>query len=495
VAIVSARGYAGSWNDGSRLATVECLVDYHTLAIEQSIFVAVPADHAPYDGSDPVILRYGTLDKLYIDGHFYSDKSPVPALLLAGVYQVLQWCTAWTARDHPWAFCYCLTLASSGLAYVMAVVSIFLLGRPLRLPEELRWLVTASFALATVAPAYARQVNSHILFLGVAAVLFLRLAWLAEQAHTGRIRSRGLLTLGSLAGLGYTLDLGTGPVLLVCVAAWTAFRCRSLGAVGLLVLSAAPWLAAHHLVNYAVGATWAPANTVPEYLDWPGSIFGPSNMTGTWKHDLGSFTAYASSLFFGKRGFVLHNLPLWLFPAAVIALLRRRPAELPEVVCACAWFGGTWLLYAVASNNSSGLCCSVRWFLPLLVPAYLVLGLYLREVPARSRDMLILSGWGALLACCMWYQGPWMRRTLPYVWFWALQAGAIVAWQLRAQWPSNTTWRSRLIRRKRAYSKGRSDPILPDATDDPSTQVGPPGPATRRAPRRVDAAIPPGPAA
>jgi len=27
IAIISARGYAGSWNDGSRLATVEGLVD------------------------------------------------------------------------------------------------------------------------------------------------------------------------------------------------------------------------------------------------------------------------------------------------------------------------------------------------------------------------------------------------------------------------------------------------------------------------------------
>ncbi|HEX9867029.1 MAG TPA: hypothetical protein VGC99_00290, partial [Candidatus Tectomicrobia bacterium] len=39
VAIVSARSYAGGWNDGSRLATVESLVDHRTLAIDRSIFV------------------------------------------------------------------------------------------------------------------------------------------------------------------------------------------------------------------------------------------------------------------------------------------------------------------------------------------------------------------------------------------------------------------------------------------------------------------------
>ena len=42
IALVSARDYAGGWNDGSRLATVESLVDYHTLAIDKSIYVDVP---------------------------------------------------------------------------------------------------------------------------------------------------------------------------------------------------------------------------------------------------------------------------------------------------------------------------------------------------------------------------------------------------------------------------------------------------------------------
>src|SRR5687767_12101081 len=41
IALVSARPYAGGWNDGSRLATVESLVDRHTLAIDDSMFVNV----------------------------------------------------------------------------------------------------------------------------------------------------------------------------------------------------------------------------------------------------------------------------------------------------------------------------------------------------------------------------------------------------------------------------------------------------------------------
>src|SRR5438270_12895490 len=71
VAALSTRPYAGSWNDGSRLAAVESLVDYHTWAIDDSIFA-------------------GTRVKMWIDGHFYSDKSPVPTLWLVIVYRGIQ---------------------------------------------------------------------------------------------------------------------------------------------------------------------------------------------------------------------------------------------------------------------------------------------------------------------------------------------------------------------------------------------------------------------
>src|SRR5207302_11450601 len=78
IAAASARPYAGGWNDGSRLATVECLVDYHTLAIDHSIFVQVPPPDdahtpSPYPLDEPDLRRNGTGDKLLIHGHYYSD--------------------------------------------------------------------------------------------------------------------------------------------------------------------------------------------------------------------------------------------------------------------------------------------------------------------------------------------------------------------------------------------------------------------------------------
>jgi hypothetical protein len=422
IALISARPYAGSWNDGSRLATVECLVDYHTLAIDRSIFVQVPPPEnwgtsSPYPLDEPDLLLHGTGDKLWIHGHYYSDKSPVPALLLAGVYQGWRWCTGATARQRPDSFCYWMTFVSAGLPYVIAVYCIYQLGGPLRLQLPLRLALTASFALATVALPYVRQVNNHILLLGVAAALFLVLARLAQGIAVGKASKRSFLAVGSLAGLGYTTDLGAGPVLLICTWALVAFRCRRLAPVSVVGLAALPWLVLHHGMNYLVGGTFKPANAVPEYFQWPGCTFNAQNLTGSWQHaSVVSFLIYAADLLVGKRGFLGYNPPLLLAIPALLSGWRQHRAERPELLSAAAWCGGTWLLYALTSTNSAGQCCSIRWFVPLLAPGYYALAVFLRDARRFQWEFAILSGCGAVIAWLSWRHGPWMKHMVPFYW-------------------------------------------------------------------------------
>jgi hypothetical protein len=429
LALVSARPYAGGWNDGSRLATVECLVDYRSLVIDHSIFVEVPQGESPlpYPADWPVLLQYGTADKMYINGHFYSDKSPVPALLLAGVYQGLQAATGLTARTSPERFCWWMNLWGAGLAYVVAVGCIYRLTQRLGLTTGQGLLLTGSFALTTVAPAYARCVNNHIELLAVSAALLLQFVGLAEAVEDGRRPARRVLAVGLVAGLGYTIDLGVGPVLLVCTLGLVAYRCRRVSAVTLCMLGALPWLVLHHVFNYAVGGTLGPANAVPEYFQWPGCPFNAQNLTGAWKHEsAGHFLLSLAALLLGKRGFLGHNLPLFLAVLATAVLLRRRVRERPEILFGIVWSIGTWLLYGATSTNSSGACCSIRWFVPLLAPAYFALALWLREHPPAAQDLLCLSGFGATLSLTMWWQGPWMPHLIVY--FWPVQALAFLTW-------------------------------------------------------------------
>src|SRR5262249_853917 len=152
-------------------------------------------------------------------------------------------------------------------------------------------------------------VNNHILLLAVVAALLLGFLRLAEARSAGRFSSRTILLLGTLTGLGYTIDLGFGPVLVLCAGMLIVFRCRRARPVALFVLAALPWVLLHHAINYATGGTLVPANAVAAYFDWPGCPFNASNMTGGWKHpSFNELFLYAASLLVGKQGFLGHNL-------------------------------------------------------------------------------------------------------------------------------------------------------------------------------------------
>src|SRR5262249_20276318 len=165
VAAVGALPYAGSWNDGSRLAAVESIADRHTLAIDDSIFCRVPADTIargcpPYRWDNENCLTYGTRDKLLIDGHYYSDKPAVISVLMAAVSQGHQSCGLPPAAERPDRFCWALTMVFAATAYAIAIVSVFQLGGIIGLPPAVRWGWIVSFALSTVGPAYTRHVNN-----------------------------------------------------------------------------------------------------------------------------------------------------------------------------------------------------------------------------------------------------------------------------------------------------------------------------------------------
>jgi MFS family permease len=439
LALVSARPYAGGWNDGSRLAAVECLVDYGTLAIDRSIFVdparVTGTVAGPYPPHDRSLMAGGTLDKVLVAGHYYSDKPMLPAVLMAAGYQLLQWTAGLEARTRPDRFVYAMTLMSSGLAYVVAVLSIHLLARRF-FPEGRRALgVTLSFALGTAAFAYARQVNSHEGLLAVAAVLLVGLHALPHRIH-GTSAPWGVLAgLGLLTGLGYGMDFAAGPLLLATVLPLVAFRCRTAGRKGwglvaVFLLAALPFVGLHHFLNYHIGGTIRPVNTVAEYLAWPGSPFDPATATGHWHHrSIGRGCTYALELLFGKKGFLLHQPVLILALLGGIGVLlekRARLQEAPEMLFALAWAGATWLVYAWGSNNYSGVCATIRWFVPLLAPGYYVLLVVLRHWPDRYREFAVLAAGGVVLSALMWWYGPWMPHMVPGYWF--ILGGTLLGW-------------------------------------------------------------------
>jgi hypothetical protein len=96
------------------------------------------------------------------------------------------------------------------------------------------------------------------------------------------------------------------------------------------------------------------------------------------------------------------------------------------VVLAIFWFLGAWLAYAINSDNSSGECCSIRWFVPLLAPGYFLLAVFLRDNQTYALDLMVLNGWGIVLAGLMWWAGPWAEPALAT--FYPVVATCLLNW-------------------------------------------------------------------
>jgi hypothetical protein len=418
VAALGAWAWPGGPNDGARLATAESLVDRHTLAIDDAVY-------KPY------------CDKLLINGHFYSDKPPLPSLLLAVEYQLLRWALGLRVSQPPDPLTYLLTLGSSGLAYVAAVWCVYRTAGVLGLAGPWRLALTASFGLGSLALPYVRHVNGHVIVLALVAAVFWQLAELARDKG-GRLPVGRLLAVGALGGLAYAVEQPTGGLLLAGAAVVAAARRpawrESAWAVVCVSLAALPWAVLHHAVTYSYAGTFGPPNTHPEFFAYPGSQFDASNLTGTWLHaDIDAFLAYAFLMLFGGRGFVFANPTLWLAAPAFVAALRAGSGVRPEARLGMCWAAAVWLLYAALSTNFGGDCCSIRWFVPLLAPAYFALAVLLRDRPAWRPDFALVSVWGMALAWFYWVGGPWFNRprqagAAAEPIFWGVQAGLALTW-------------------------------------------------------------------
>jgi hypothetical protein len=423
VAIVGARPYAGSWNDGSRLATAESLVDYGQWSIDRSVFVEPwarpPGAPSPYPAHRPTLEEGGTLDRVQIGGRFYSDKTPVPNLMLAGEYAALQMITGVTAREAAPRVCYWLTIGTSGLAYLAAVIGVLRFARRILGPS---WQ----------AAAYSRQVNPHIMLLGVTA-------WTMEcldrqASDPARDDARPGFGTGLLAGAAYTIDAALGPL---TAAFALGVATLLIGRVPwLMVAGALPGMALHHGLNYHVGHVLVPVNMVKEYLLWPGSPFTADKMTGALPpRSVLQTAAYAVSMLVGTKGFLLYSLPTLIVPISIVRLWTARIASSERLLvgASLALVVTAWLVYAVGSSTYSGNAISIRWFVPFLAPMYYVIAQGLRAAPRDWPAFGALSAFGVGLAASAWMVGPWTVH-VPLIRLWVPAAVVALAVTVVRTW-------------------------------------------------------------
>src|SRR4029453_4065408 len=89
---------------------------------------AVARGLAPYDPDNPLLAR-GTLDKLLIDDHWYSDKPPLVSVPLAVAYRGLMFLELPAPSERPDIFAWVVCVLLSGTGYAVAVGCMWTLGK------------------------------------------------------------------------------------------------------------------------------------------------------------------------------------------------------------------------------------------------------------------------------------------------------------------------------------------------------------------------------
>ena len=386
LSVVMVHWAAASWNDSSRMATVQALVEHGTLSIDQTAFAE-------------------TQDKVFVNGRFYSDKPPYPSLIASVVYWPLHQLGLSLSDGRNVAY-YLVTLITMKTALLAALWCFYRTLRLTGLDERQRVLLTGALALGSLLLSWTAVFNNHGLaasFIGIGFCAFI------EARHREKPLPFVAIS-GFFLSLAAACDVPTGVVYAAFgVVLVTDPRLRRYTlAYGLpCLVTVVPYLA----INAAISGSILPLQIHQSYFDYPGSPWvGSGELSGVSANGPAFIIGYAWGCLFGKNGFILYN-PLLLLAVPMLVLeIRRRGPFWREAVAVAVATSLIFVYYVSVTTNESGWSYSIRWFVPLLPLLYFFLYGYLaRMTPFRKRAFVTLFAISVLIAV-VGVVNPWSNR-------------------------------------------------------------------------------------
>ena len=427
----------GSWADGSRLGTIQALVEHGSLRLDETDYL--------WQG-----------DKIQVDGHFYGHQPPMLAVLGAVPYAVLHHVLG-RAIDDPHTY-RVLTWCLVGLPLLLGLRALGLLFRRAGCGDGWGAVLLLLASCGTLALPYALVLNQH----GAAAGLVL--------LALGAIARRRPLVAGVLLSLAGTIDMTAIFAGVACL--WPIWRHDGVSGVVRTTLGALPPLALHAGINLAVVGDLVPFALHVEAFRYPLSPFLLMSLTGaTDAEPAGTQVLYLWRASFGQSGLFSHHPVLVLALAAGVALLLRRRGDAPEradsapglppgLLTAVALFSaGIAGYYLTQSRNLGGSAFGVRWFAVFAPALALFPAAWLGARPPRWRAspglvaLVAATGLWSLAASALGAVQPWTK----FAYFWYQRPESLIAdpgmqpptWSehVAREWARIRNWRQPFERR------------------------------------------------
>ncbi len=318
--------HAVSWNDASRLATIEALVTRHTFAIDGTAFSKITKDK----------YRYG--------GHTFSDKPPLPALQGAIVAAIAQPLGAPLAPNGGLAI-YLVTLFTVGVWFAIGITYVYLLQQLLGVPAQTAAFAAALAGLGTLVLPYATVLANHV---PAGAAILAAIYHLARGRDGARLH---LVAAGAFASIAYAFDaaacvIAIAAAMLLPVARWDRWA--------IFALTCAPLVALQLLFNEYTGGTFGPpAMNAASWSD-PASPFHYRFHESLlpFPH-LADFARYAVYVTVGGKGLIVYT-PLVVLCVAGLALLVREGGMQRRVALAIIAMSTVYVLLTIVFTNDFG---------------------------------------------------------------------------------------------------------------------------------------------
>ena len=314
-----------SWNDGSRIATVDALTANKTFVI---------------DGS-PFAVNLG--DKILFHGRHYSDKPPLLSLCAAAV-AVLAAPLGISLRHTPGTAIYLITLLTVGLWFAVGCCYAYAFQRLLGFSPRVGAAVAALTGVGTLALPYATVLTNHVPC-GAAA--------LAGCYHLLRARDGGRVhdvLAGVFFALAFAFDASgvvlasAGAVLLWRAPARRWLLCIAAGAP-IVVLQ----LAYNVLVSGSILPTAFTAGVWTEFPLKPGaSAPQPFELLSA-----ADYARHAVNLLFGGKGLVSYT-PLVLVAGYGLLVMQRAGGVMRQVAHAVVVATAIYFVMILTLQNDFG---------------------------------------------------------------------------------------------------------------------------------------------
>lgn len=339
--------HAGSWNDQSRMALVQSIVEHRTLVIDKSDFIS-------------------TGDKVFINGHFYSDKPPMLSIITSIIYLPLYKAGIKLGMNYNMAY-YLLNLFTMGACYFLCLFAFYNSLKFTGIKEQHIRILTATLAFGTFMLPWSTTFNNHLFS---ASMLFLGFYFLFIIKHKGNNR----LNL-FLSGLFYSLSGSTDIPASIFYVSFLVyiFTDKNLKRDFLffiipLIFTALPTL----LINYKISGSFKPIELNISYYLYPGSPwYAEKDLFSGVNINKGVFLlTYIFNCLIGTYGLFSYN-PILLIPAyLIIKEIKSKNKYWKEALCTASASFILITYYLLTTNNYSGYSYGIRWFtaiIPLLM--------------------------------------------------------------------------------------------------------------------------------